>query len=389
MARRSVWVALVVFCFCFNLCTYTALGQAVFGSIIVSVTDAQGNAVSGAKVTVTSISKNTTFETTANESGNYTVTHLIPDDYRVQVEAAGFKAYQVERVTVTADSSVTLDVPLQVGAVTQTVEVTGDIPQLQTDRADVDVQFSQKYVEDLPILNRNFTNFELLSPGTQKLPGFSHAATENPQGGGQIQVNGQHFSGTNYELDGTDNQDPILGIIVVNPNLDSIAETKIALQDYDAESGKSTSGIVRVQTKSGSNAFHVSGFYFYRSSDQQARDPFTNKPGVPLASANWKQFGGSVGGPILKDKLFFFGDYQGTKQQQGITNLYTVPTPEVVKTCNPATNATSPTPGFCDLSEYLNAYGPPVGGIPSGQVFNPNTGDPLIGGSGSGSGRTP
>ena len=227
----------------------------------------------------------------------------------------------MERVTVTADSSVTLDVPLQVGAVTQTVEVTGDIPQLQTDRADIDVQFSQKYVEDLPILNRNFTNFELLSPGTQKLPGFNHAATENPQGGGQIQVNGQHFSGTNFQLDGTDNQDPILGIIVVNPNLDAIGEAKIALQDYDAESGKATSGVVRVQTKSGSNDIHGTGFFFNRNSDQQARDPFTNKPGVPLAAANWRQFGGSVGGPIIKNKLFFFGDYQGTQQTQGITNL--------------------------------------------------------------------
>src|SRR3984893_7751417 len=115
MARRSVWVTLILFCFCFNLCTFTALGQAVFGSIIGTVTDAQGNAVSGAKVTVTSITKNTTYETTSNDSGNFTVTHLIPDDYRVQVEAPGFKAYQVERATVTADASVTLDVSLQVG----------------------------------------------------------------------------------------------------------------------------------------------------------------------------------------------------------------------------------------------------------------------------------
>jgi len=135
MRRRTVWVALAVFCFCFNLCTYTASGQAVFGSIIGTVTDAQGNAVTGAKVTVTSISKSTAFETTSNESGNFAVTHLIPDDYKVQVEAAGFKGYSVERVTVNADSSVTLDASLQVGAVTQTVEVTGDIPQLQTDRA--------------------------------------------------------------------------------------------------------------------------------------------------------------------------------------------------------------------------------------------------------------
>ncbi len=376
MVRRSIWVGLVVLCLVCGLKTSTSLAQAVFGSILGTVTDPQGAAVSGAKMTVTSVTKNTAVETTTNESGNYEVTHLIPDTYKIRIEAAGFKATDIPSVQVSADTSAHVDATMQVGAVTQSVEVTGDIPQLQTDRADVDVEFSQKYVEDLPVLNRNFTSFELLSPGTQKLPGFNHAATENPQGGGQIQVNGQHFSGTNFELDGTDNQDPILGIIVVNPNLDAIAETKIALQDYDAESGKATSGVISVQTKSGSNEFHGSGFYFYRSSDQQARDPFTNKPGVPLAAANWKQFGGSVGGPIIKNKLFFFGDYQGTKTQQGITNQYTIPTAEVVSTCNPATNATSATPGFCDLSQYINITG-------GGQIFDPKTGNPL-----DGTGRT-
>ena len=376
MVRRSIWVGVAVICLLMgSLNTSTALAQAVYGSILGTVTDPQGGAVSGAKVTVTSVTKNTAVETTTNESGNYEVTHLIPDSYKIRIEAAGFKSTDIPSVQVSADTSAHVDAAMQVGEVTQSVEVTGEIPQLQTDRADVDVQFSQKYIQDLPVLNRNFTSFELLSPGTQKLPGFNHAATENPQGGGQINVNGQHFSGTNFELDGTDNQDPILGIIVVNPNLDAIAEAKVALQDYDAESGKSTSGLIRVQTKSGSNEFHGSGFYYYRSSDQQARDPFTNKPGVPLPAATWKQFGGSVGGPILKDKLFFFGDYQGTKQTAGITNIYQIPTSQVVTTCNPATNTT----GFCDLSEYLNAYG----GAGSGQVFDPRTGDQL-----TGSGRT-
>ena len=369
MVRRSIWVGLAILCLVFGLKTSTTLAQAVFGSIIGTVTDPQGSAVSGAKVTVTSVTKSTVVETTTNESGNYAVTHLIPDTYKVHIEAPGFKTTDVPSVQVSADASANVDVALQVGAVTQSVEVTGEIPQLTTDRADVDVEFSQKYVQDLPILNRNFTNFELLSPGTQKLPGFSHAATENPQGGGQIEVNGQHFSGTNFELDGTDNQDPILGIIVVNPNLDAISEAKIALQDYDAESGKATSGVVRVQTKSGSNEFHGSGFYFYRSSDQEARDPFTNKPGVPLAAANWKQFGGSVGGPIIKNKLFFFGDYQGTKQQQGITNLYTIPTANVLQSCVLATNGASSSPGFCNLSEYAS----------ENPIFDPTTGNQQTG----------
>jgi len=350
MRSRALFGCFAVFSLVLALYAPNSSAQAVFGSVIGTVTDAQGNAVAGAKVTVTSITKSTVYETTSNDSGNYAVTHLIPDQYKIHVEATGFKSYDVASVAVSADSSVNVDAALQVGAITQSVEVTGEIPQLKTDRADVDIEFSQKYVEDLPVLNRNFTSFELLSPGTQKLPGFSHAATENPQGGGQISVNGQHFSGTNFELDGTDNQDPILGIIVVNPNLDAIGEAKIALQDYDAESGKATSGIVRVQTKSGSNEFHGSGFLYYRNSDQQARDPFTNKPGVPLAAANWKQFGGSVGGPIIKNKLFFFGDYQGTKQIQGITNQYTIPTALALSSCNPATNTT----GFCDLSQYIN-----------------------------------
>lgn len=376
------WV--LVGCVAFLLCTTTASGQAVFGSIIGTVTDPQGNAVANAKVTVTSVTKSFTYETTTNDSGNYTVTHLIPDTYKVHIEATGFQATEIPSVIVTADNAATVDGKLVVGAVTQTIEVTATIPQLETDRADVNVQFSQTYVQDLPVLDRNFTSFELLTPGTQKMPGFNHAATENPQGSGQIEVNGQHFSGVGYELDGTDNQDPILGIIVVNPNLDAITETKFAAQDYDVEAGKAISGLITVQTKSGSNGLHGTGFFYYRNSDQQARDFFTNKPGVPLAPATWKQYGGSIGGPIIKDKLFFFGDYQGTRQIQGITNQYNVPTAEAVQTCNPATNAASATPGFCDLSQYLNAYGPPVGGVASGQIYDPSTGNPLTGG-----GRTP
>ena len=373
MKKQAVVGWLLVFCLALGFGASTAMGQAVFGSIIGTVTDPQGNAVVGAKVTVTSVTKSFTFEATTNESGNYSVTHLIPDTYSIKFEATGFKINTIASVVVSADTGAKVDAQLQVGAITQTVEVTGDIPQLQTDRADVDIQFSQTYVQELPVLNRNFTNFELLSPGTQKLVGWSHAATENPQGGGQIFVNGQHFSGTNFELDGTDNQDPILGIIVVNPNLDAIGEAKVSLQDYDAESGKATAGIVKVQTKSGSNDFHGSGFYYYRNSDQQARDPFTNKPGVSLAAATWKQFGGSVGGPIIKNKLFFFGDYQGTKQQQGITNQYTVPTAKVLSTCGFGK------PGNCDLSEYLVSGGPV-----NGQIY-----DPLTGNRQTGTGRTP
>jgi len=380
MGRRK-FVGLLLGCFfIFGLTASTASAQAVYGSIIGTVTDPQGAAVVGAKVTVTSTTKGTTEETTTNESGNYAVTHLIPGAYRVQIEAQGFKAYDVASIQVSADTGAHVDAQLQVGEVTQSVEVTGEVPQLKTDRSDVAIQFNERYVEDLPILNRNFTNFELLSPGTQKLVGWSHAATENPQGGQQIFVNGQHFSGTAFELDGTDNQDPILGIIVVNPNLDAIQESKITLQNFDAEFGKAVAGLVTVQTKSGTNEFHGSGFYDWRGDGQQARDPFKNPPNLPLPYASFKQFGATAGGPIIKDKLFFFGDYQGTRQTGGITNQLTIPTAQVQQSCNPATNASSSTPGFCNLSQYLGAAG--ING--GGQVYDPATGSSL-----DGSGRVP
>jgi hypothetical protein len=155
------------------------------------------------------------------------------------------------------------------------------------------VTFNQQYVQDLPVLNRNFTQFLLLSPGTQKLPGFNHAATENPQGGGQINVNGQHFSGTGYELDGTDNQDPILGIIVVNPNLDAIQEAKITYQNFDAEIGKAIASDVAVQLKSGTNEFHGTGWYFFQRPKFDANSFVANREGEGKGDYAHDQYGGA------------------------------------------------------------------------------------------------
>ena len=376
MSRRVVVGLLVVLSVCFLLSAPAAMGQAVYGGIVGTVTDAQGAGVVGAKVTVTSTTKGTTQETTTNESGIYTVTHLIPDTYSVKVEAPGFKSYDVASVSVSADENPKVDAQMVVGDVTQTVEVTTEVPQLKTEGSDVAIEFNSKYVEDLPLLNRNFTNLELLSPGTQKIVGWSHAATENPQGAQQIFVDGQHFSGTSFILDGTDNQDAILGIIVVNPNLDAIQETKVALQNYNAEFGKAIAGVITVQTKSGTNEIHGTGFYDYRGSDQQARDPFTQFGTLP--NATYKDFGISAGAPIIKDKLFIFGDYQGVRQVSGLSDQATVPTAEVLSTCNPLTNGSSDTPGYCNLTQYL---GNVSGG---GQIFNPNTGNQL-----TGAGRTP
>ena len=145
--------------------------------------------------------------------------------------------------------------------------------------------------------------------------GWAHAASENPQGSKQIQIDGQAFGGVNYTLDGTDNQDAILGIIVINPNYESMSEAKIATQNFDAEFGKAVASVQTVQTKSGTNEFHGTLFDNRESNANLARDPFTVTKAAGYPGGLKNQFGGSIGGPILKDKAFFFGDYQGVRQK--------------------------------------------------------------------------
>ena len=358
-----------------------ASAQAVYGSIFGTVTDPSGAAVPNAKIEVSNLRKGTSDTATTNAEGNYSVTHLIPDQYKVRVEAPGFKTAESETVRVNADAAARWDAKLSVGNVAESILVTAEAPQLKTDRADVATTFDESYVQNLPIINRNFTQLELATPGAQYL-GWGHAATENPQGSQQIMINGQHFSGTGYELDGTDNQDPILGIIVINPNIDAITETKMTTQNFDAEFGKAVAGIVTVQTRSGSNTLHGSGFWFRRTDATEARDPFAQFAPDPVTGRfipkdRWNQFGGTIGGPIIKNKLFFFGDYQGTRQVSGLSSKITIPTTQVLSTCAGSGDGS----GFCKLNQYVPFIGNGKPGDPSTLLYDPLTGtiDPTSG----------
>ncbi len=325
--------------------------QAVYGSLYGTVTDPSGAVVPNAKITITDVSKNTSISVTSNASGGYVAEHLIPDTYNVKVEASGFQTFEAQGVAVAADSSPRIDASLKTGSASTTVTVSANsIPELKTDRADVATEFTTREVEALPIPDRNFTNMQLLLPGAQAL-NWSHASDENPQGSKQIQVDGQAFGGVAFQLDGTDNQDPILGIIVINPPLDSISESKITTQNFDAEFGKAVSSFISVQTKSGSNNFHGSVFDYRESSANLARDPYTQFAGTIFPPGLKNQFGGSVGGPILKDKLFFFGDYQGVRQKVGTAATASVPTAHLVQTCLGTATASNGIAG-CDFSEY-------------------------------------
>ena len=303
-----------------------ASAQQVFGSIIGTVTDPSGSAVSNAKVTVTETSKGTSSDTVTNESGQYTKGQLIPGTYKISIEAAGFQKVVSNDLSVSVDQSTQFNAAMQVGNVSQTVEVTAAAPLLQTDRADVSQTFTSAQISQIPSIGRNLQSFELLNPGTVKTS-WGHAASENPQGSVQGDVNGLPFYMTGYYLDGTVNQDPILGIIVINPTFDSVNEVKQSSQAFDAEFDSFGAGLFTYSTKSGSNAFHgdVFEYLFVNTPGFQdfARNPFTETT-APTTRQN--QFGGSFGGRVIKDKLFFFADTQLTRNQKGGSVLTSVPT---------------------------------------------------------------
>src|SRR3989454_833504 len=332
-----------------------ARAQAVYGSVGGVITDSTGGVIPGATVTVTSVDRKTSDTVVTNESGRYVKERLLPGTYEVKADMAGFKSATFSDIKVDVDTQTRLDIKMSIGEVSETVTVSGFSPILKTDRADVATTFDAHQISDLPVLDRNFTRFILLTPGTQQQL-WQHAASENPQGSIQTVVNGQHFSGTGYQLDGTENRDPILGIIVINPNFEAIGETKITTQNYDAEFGQATAGVVSVQTKSGTNSLHGSGYEFHLDDRLQERNPFSQAVADPLTGkfipdTTRNQFGGSLGGPIQKDKVFIFGDYSGLRSKVGGSRLLTVPTAA-------ARNG--------DLSAYgVNIYDPLSGATPA------------------------
>lgn len=330
MTKNRLLILMAIFALSLICIPQQIQAQAVYGSVSGIVSDSSGAVVADATVTITSVERKTVDTVTTNADGFYQKDRLLPGTYTIRVEKQGFKAGVTNDVIVNVDTQSKIDLALETGQVTEVVNIEADSQLLKTDRADVATTFSTRQVAELPILDRNFTKLILLTPGTQQQL-WNHAASENPQGSTQTIVNGQTFSGTGYQLDGTDNRDVILGIIVINPTFDSVGETKITSSNYDAEFGQAIAGVASVQTKSGTNSFRGSVFEYLQRDRFQARNPFSQSTpnaltGKLIPDTKRDQFGGSIGGPIIKNKFFFFGDYQGTRAKQGGSKLLTVPT---------------------------------------------------------------
>ena len=346
---------LIVALFLSGFTCYNAHGQAVFGSIVGTVADPTGAVIPNATITVTDVNKGISQTATTNASGNFTVSRLIPDTYVVKATASGFTPAQSSNVTLTASQTQEVDMKLQAGAAAQTVTVTAAAPPLQTSSAEVAQTLGTQQLQTIPNINRNASQLELLSPGMQR-SSFSIAPTQNPEGTQAVEANGSNYGTLGWELDGTDNREPVLGIIVVNPTIDSLSQMRVMTEDYPAEFGGAVGGFVIADTKSGGNNLHGDAFDFRRSGEFMARDPFTQFPGIPFPGQLYNQFGGSVSGPVRKDKEFFFLDYQGTRQRVGQTLQQNVPTALVRSTCLSATST-------CNLSQYATSIYDPGTGV--------------------------
>jgi hypothetical protein len=298
------------------------------GAITGTVLDQSGAALPNADIAVISESNESLRKVTTDASGVYRVSLLPPGAYRIKATHAGFNASVRSGVSVIVTEIATLNLQLSVGTNTETVNVNAQPEMIQTDSNALGRVTDEKTVENLPLAARNFTQIIGLSPGVNV--GLTDATQLGSGNGGMenltnedLSVNGARASDNNFQLDGAPSNDIIArsnqsgGIAIPNP--DSIAEFKVVTGQYDASYGRNGGANVDVITKSGTNAFHGNIFEFFRNEDLNANQYFFNELGVPRGLLRQNQYGGTFGGPILKNKLLFFGSYQGTRQLNGVT----------------------------------------------------------------------
>jgi len=302
------------------LSTVPASGQTSNGTILGTITDSSHAVIPNVQVSLTDTGTNTRRSDSTNSQGYFVFPNLAPGTYRVDVEQPGFQKTVRSDIGLDANTTVRVDLQLTPGAVTETVDVTGEAPVLKTDRADTGGQIGSQTLDTMPMLhNRNYQSLLEIVPGVQKSY-RDHSAFYNSQEHLQSVVNGLDHRNS-YMLEGLDNNvEDLTGII---PPADAIANVDVSTTNYDPELGRAGGAVTNVVLKSGTNSYHGSAFEYNRVNALQARDPFST---TPAAHSVYNQFGGAFGGRIKRDKLFFFGDYQGSRDIAGQSNVVTIPT---------------------------------------------------------------
>ena len=304
-----------------GLSTAYTFGQAVNATLLGTVTDSTGAAVSSAKVTVAEQNTGVSHSGQTNESGNYTFPDLPPGQYTVTAELTGFKTSIDRNVSLLVNSSTRVDLQLQLGNVADSIEVKETTTLLETDRADTGAKLEQVQIAALPLgTQRNFQGLLNLVPGTTRAT-FQHSQFFNASSSLQTEVNGQLREGNNYQLEGIDDNERTGLLQVLVPPVEAIQNVDVSTSNFEAELGRASGAVVNVFMKSGSNEFHGEGYEGLRNNYFQARNSFN--PSVGHLAFN--QFGGNIGGPIRRNKLFFFADFQRVSDHEANTNLVTVP----------------------------------------------------------------
>ncbi len=299
----------------------SAWSQAVNATLVGTVTDSSGASVPSARVTVTEVNTNVTRTGQANESGNYTFPDLPPGHYSVSVEANGFRKETRADITVLVDTTTRVDIQLTPGSVSETVEVTGAPPMLQTDTASTGEKIQQALVEDTPLgVNRNYQSLLNLVPGTTPAV-FDHSQFFNASSSLQTEVNGQMRMGNNYMIEGTDDNERTGLLQILIPPVEAIQTVDVSLTNHDPEMGRGSGAVVNVILKSGTNDLHGAAYEFLQNSDFNARSFFN--PSVGHLAYNY--VGGNLGGAIIKNKVFYFVDYLRSMDHEANTNLVTIP----------------------------------------------------------------
>ncbi len=300
------------------------------GTVAGVITDATGAAVSGASVKVVNQRTSRVDETKTDEIGFYRVPHLQPGSYQVRVNAKGFKVAVLENVAVNVNTTTRADAQLQVGAVQESVEVTGAPSIVQTEEGRLADTISYRQVQELPLNGREVYQLATLQPGVTATNSPVISNTVSPNSPVTFDFgfisNGSTPRGNNFLLDGnTNNNEWLGGTPVIFPSVDSIQELQVQTLNFSAEYGRNNGAIVNVITRSGSNELHGSVFYFHRNTAVNARNYFDEQQKTPLMQ---HLFGFSLGGPIAKNKTFFFVDYEGSRRKDGQARVVTVETPE-------------------------------------------------------------
>src|SRR5438874_573179 len=305
-----------------------AAAQAVTGTILGRVTDGSGAIVPGVTVTLTNTGTKLTRVVTTDTNGEYTAPSLPTGDYSVAAEIPGFKSVTMSNVDLGVDQHVRIDIKLEVGALSETVTIQAMSPLLQTSSSELGTTVTNQQIEALPLNGRNFVNLTRTVPGVLRgIPGsnIDGAGSLAWRASASFSANGQRTRDNNFMLDGVDNNETWLQTVVIFPSVDALDEFKLQTSTYSAEFGRSLGGVVNLQIKSGTNAFHGSAFEFHRDDAFDANNFFNNRAGRPKPDFKQNQFGGTLGGPVFKQKTFFFGSYQGHRESQGQTFLSTVP----------------------------------------------------------------